>query len=193
MRVCILVLTLLIAPTAAAQYQQTLTPEFQLGALVGGGWYDWSVHSYWDDSTQAHNWNGMGLTFGATTRIGITSGEPGVLGLMLALQGDLLSASDPYERFLLGDAAGLFALRIPVFLDGRSSVLLGGIFGIAFSNHTVVAGSGLTYGGIAAYRFDRWFMEARFQVYSFDDCYDAPHARSLRQLRQILVSVGIAL
>ncbi len=191
MRVCLFALVLLVTTTASAQWDRGLTPEFQLNALAGGGWYDRAVYTYLEGLSIESKWQGMGFTFGATTRVGIATAQHDRVGLMLALQGDLLSVS-AYERFLIGDAAGLFALRLPVFLDGRSSILVGGILGIAFSNHREVDGGGLTYGGMVGYRFDHWFMEMRYQAFVFE-CLDPPLLETDFLIRQVLVSVGLAL
>lgn len=191
------ILLLMLTSTAVAQdwtqeLTQELTPEFQFGAVVGGGWYDVSVASYRDDLTLVSNGNGMGLTFGATTRVGLSTRGPSV-GLMLAFQGDLMTATDTHERYLLADVSGFFGVKIPVFLDGRSSVLLGGLLGIGFTNNDTVDGSGVSYGAIAQYRFDHLFMEARYQRWVFDANNGVPQIDADLTIHQLLGSVGLAL
>jgi len=188
----VLTLALVVCPTAAAQDRtQQIDPEFQIGATVGGGWYDLGYHWYESEESVVSNGNGMGVTFGATTRVGLST-QPG-LGLMAAVQASLLSAATADERFLLADLSGVFGLKIPVFLDGRSTVLLAGLLGIGFTNSASVDGSGLTFGALGQYRFDNLFLEARYQRWVLDADNGQPLLDADLWIHQVLGSVGLAL
>lgn len=178
-------------PAHAQDWTQEINPEFQFGATLGGGWYDLSIEHY-QSGIKVESGSGMGVSFGAMTRVGLSTRDDDI-GLMLALQGDLLSASDTHERFLLAAISGLFGLKIPVFRDGRSSVLLGGVLGLGFSNHSSVNGAGISYGGIAQYRFDHLYLEARYQRWAFDADAGLPMLNADLTIHQLLGSVGLAL
>lgn len=184
------VVSAFLGSTVANAQTQQLTPEFQLGATLGGGWYDAGVRSYETGDTSVANGNGMEVSFGAVTRAGVVI-RPGV-GLMLLLQGSLLSAATAQQRFLLGAVSGMFGVRVPVLAD-RTAVLIAGVLGIGFAHNTTADGSGVTYGALMQYRVSHIFVEARYQRWVFDGDAGAPQLDADLWIHQILMSAGLVL
>ena len=195
MRALIFVTAVLATSTASAQQKWTsnLTPELHVGVIAGSGWYDWRWRSYAIGAVEQPR--GMGASVGGTGHWGFSLTMPP--WLTLAIHGDVLSVEYQREGFIISDAAMLFGVCIPVSLDKqRSSILLAGVFGLAFSNNNWVRGIGMTYGGLASFRYWHAFIEGRFQVFAYNARTNVPEQYEVEadlNIMQILFSAGFAL